>query len=337
VCAASDVQTNEDVATLLSIIVRSSSVNSEHESLGVRVCGLPAGSSLSVVGTPSPGPVDSVPGCMCFGACPGAEMSLEDFQAALARLVFTPAQDAASSIPVALNVTCTSSRNGSVAESATSFDVLVQPMPDVPTLVVESASRSSFDNATTPVPLVIHVTLNDVDGSETGVVRISNVPSGITLSAGSKHDGMMNDSQSSHWILRLDELADLELVGLNSEESLQLNVTAISTEQDDDSGEIASASSILEVFAGTIHCANHCMPHACDMVNTCHRCRPGYVLNSAMQCQLAPVDSGECLSIVVPLKCIGKVVAVSSDSGPYECLCVQYSRDADPDIDCAAV
>lgn len=104
--------------------------------------------------------------------------------------------------------------------------VTVKAVADLPTLVVPA--EVSGDSGT-PIALNLASALTDNDGSETLSVRVSALPAGVTLSAGT-----LNADGS--WTLLSDQLSGLQLVsatGTNAD--FTLTVEATSTEQRDSS------------------------------------------------------------------------------------------------------
>jgi len=110
--------------------------------------------------------------------------------------------------------------------NSTSFSVNVNACADEPNINIGSSEITQYPN--TPVPLSINASLNDTDNSEFLSVIVSDLPSGSTLSMGSKHgDGS--------WIVNSDQLENLKIVlPDNYLGDFQINVTAIATEQEND-------------------------------------------------------------------------------------------------------
>ena len=95
----------------------------------------------------------------------------------------------------------------------------------------------------TPITLPITAALTDPEGSETLVIRISGVPAGATLSAGTAQGGGV-------YILTPDQLANLTITSApNFSGSFDLTVVAISTE----SSNGATAQSAPETINITVH------------------------------------------------------------------------------------
>jgi len=108
--------------------------------------------------------------------------------------------------------------NGGDTEKDSDFDI-------TEVTVVDSAGNDVFS---ADVPLYITAQLSDTDGSETISVRVSNVPTGASLSAGV-------DQGSGVWLLSEADLDGLKYVpAQGSTGNIQLTVEAISTESDGD-------------------------------------------------------------------------------------------------------
>ncbi|MEM9828242.1 MAG: Ig-like domain-containing protein, partial [Planctomycetota bacterium] len=97
--------------------------------------------------------------------------------------------------------------------------ITIAPQTDAPELEL-AAARGPQDVA---MPLDIQVISGDIDGSETVDIEISNLPTGATLSAGTRlADG--------HYRLTIDQLADLTLqpsAGYSGSDDIAITVTAM--------------------------------------------------------------------------------------------------------------
>jgi Lipase/CARDB len=304
VCAAEDITTTEDVAALLNILVQSSSsssssssVDGRNESLGLRICGFPDGSSLSS-GT------ETSTGCFCFGQCD--EISSQQFQSGLASLTWTPPQDFGSSNPIEISVQCFATRDNSTAESSSSFALIASPIVDTPTLSAENVMRTLGDMPApgfdTPIMLSISASITDVDGSETGVLRITDVPSVLELSAGLKTAPLSGDDNVSDWVIDdLDDLVGLELVGLDQADSVTLSLEFTVTETDD-SSQSESASATLFISSAMPQCPQNC--DSCSIENRemkCDVCSDEYEVNAQGTCD--PVCDDNCAVCASPGQC----------------------------------
>jgi len=257
----------EDSAIPLSV---SASVAGTESVASVTISGVPEGATLSA-GT------DNGDGTWTLAG---------DDLAGLDSLTVTPPSN--SSTDFALKVTATST-DGGVATA--SFTVAVAPAADVPTLQVENvtvggAGDSGDDNrrhyirgsrhddvlfggsgsdrikggagadilygdsalvGAATVPLHVQAALADTDGSETLGVTIAGVPDGVILSAGI-------DNGDGSWSLMPADLEGLQMTlpeGYRSD--FELQVTAIATDKDIDSGAVdtaAATATISVAFAG---------------------------------------------------------------------------------------
>jgi Ca2+-binding RTX toxin-like protein len=136
----------------------------------------------------------------------------------LADLSFTPVQDDASDISLAVTATATDPDTGDVSSASASLDVKVTGVADEPLLATADVAGAE-DMA---IGLDISAALSDTTG-EILLVRISGVPQGATLSAG-------NDLGDGVWTLSVDHLTGLTFLPAendSSDISLSVAVTAL--------------------------------------------------------------------------------------------------------------
>ena len=116
---------------------------------------------------------------------------------------------------------------GSNASVTEVIQIITDAVADAPALNANDASG----DAGVDIPLTITTSLTDTDGSETlGNIRISGVPSGFTLSAGTDQGGGV-------WVLTKAQLSGLTIKSpANYDGNVNLTVSVTSTEQisDDD-------------------------------------------------------------------------------------------------------
>ncbi len=140
-----------------------------------------------------------------------------------------------SDVDFTLNVTATSTDEGSTASSSASFLVSVDAVADAPSVTVVDASGAED----TAIPLDITAALTDADGSETLGIVIDGVPDGAVLSAGTNN----NDGS---WTLLPADLAGLTITPpLNDDSDFALTVKATTTEAD--GGDSAMTTDVLVV------------------------------------------------------------------------------------------
>ncbi len=254
VVSVGDVSGDEDTAIALDI---SAAVTNSPDlfDLSVTISGLPAGAVLSA-GT------DNLDGSWTVDA--------DD----LAGLALTPPADSAADFSIDVTATATSISSGQeTASEAVAGAVVVDAVADAPSLVVGDITLvdsnagdqvidgtegkdtlqgyggndtiNGGDKGDTIIgdgsptgPLVaalsISALLADTDGSETLSVRIEGLPAGVTLSAGAE-DG------PGAVMLTQAELDDLTITVPNGTASFSLEVTAVATETDADSGQVSTA------------------------------------------------------------------------------------------------
>ncbi|MFC5351077.1 tandem-95 repeat protein [Azospirillum lipoferum] len=138
-----------------------------------------------------------------------------------------------------LTVTATAKDGSASPVSVTqTLPVTVNPVSDTPTLSV-SAARGDEDTA---IPLTISPALTDTDGSETLTIRISGVPAGATLSAGTS---VTEANGTTTWTLTQQQLAGLKITPpSNSDVDFDLTVTAIAQDRN---APVATATQTLHV------------------------------------------------------------------------------------------
>ncbi len=203
----------EDTAIPLNIDVTAAD---EGEVLSITISGIPEGASLSVGTVNDDGSVTLTP-------------------EQLADLTITPPAD--SNVDIPLNISVTSSEGGESVTVNHSMTVDVVGVADAPNLTTTDTATEE----NTAIALDVTSSLNDVDGSESLSLTISNIPDGAVLMSGdtvlSVVDGVANVAPG--------QLAGLSLTPpLNSEEDITLQVTATSSEND---GDTASVSGVINI------------------------------------------------------------------------------------------
>ncbi|MBL28843.1 MAG: hypothetical protein CMM50_14975 [Rhodospirillaceae bacterium] len=124
--------------------------------------------------------------------------------------------------------------DGRSTGTSSPLTITIGDVADTPTLTVTGATGSEDD----AIALSIDAALVDDDGSESLSIRISGVPEGASLSAGS-------DIGSGEWVLLPEELDGLQfLPAADFSGSVALTVTAVSTET---GGDVAERSAPLTV------------------------------------------------------------------------------------------
>ncbi|MEQ8321211.1 MAG: LamG-like jellyroll fold domain-containing protein [Rhodospirillales bacterium] len=97
---------------------------------------------------------------------------------------------------------------------------------------------SSSGESVTIFPLDIAASLNDLDGSETLSITISDLPEGVTLSAGEQAD-------DGTWVLTEEQLDGLTMsVPLGVDPDFDFDVTATATENDGDTASVTTTIGI---------------------------------------------------------------------------------------------
>lgn len=227
------------------------------ELLSVTISGLPSGASLSA-GIPNP----------------DGSWSLTPAQ--LSGLMLLPPLHASGAFTLA--VTATASEDGTIAATTISLPVTIGGVATTPSLALQAASG----NEDTIIPLNITAALVDTDGSETLAIKITGVPGGATLSAGT-----LNPDGS--WSLTPGELANLALTPpLHWAGSLNLTVTATSSEN----GTTASASGSLPIAIAGVATSPHLAVAAANGTED-------HNIPLSITASLADTDGSETLSLVI--------------------------------------
>ena len=209
----------EDTSTPLNIGVNFVDTDGS-ETLEVTVIGVPTGATLSA-GT------DNGDGTWTLS------------EGDLAGLAITPPADFSGNFD--LQVIAQTSEDGTVSNTVGEFNVNVVGTADAPVVTVTDA-QGLEDNA---IGLSIDVQLSDTDGSESITdITISGVPTGANLSAGT-------DNGDGTWTLTTADLTGLTVTPpLNSNDDIQLTVTAESSEIGDGSATAFSSFSVFITGVG---------------------------------------------------------------------------------------
>ena len=175
--------------------------------------------------------IDGVPASWNFAGAGWVQTGPDSYEIVLSAGVdyaggFTVSPPADSDVDLSgINVTATATEvsNGDTASVSDGITVFVDAVADVPNL---NASGASGEEGTT-IPLTITTSVNDTDGSEViEFVKITNVPSGATLTAGT-----YNASEDTWYV----DYADLAGLGINVPNGMAgsyvLNVESVAYEQ----------------------------------------------------------------------------------------------------------
>jgi len=210
----------EDSAIPLNIDITPEDLS---ETLSVTISGIPEGAVLSAGTLNADGTVTFTDAMIDAGV--------------LADLTITPPAD--SNVDFNLNVAVTSTDGADQVTVTDTLAVDVVGVADAPNLTTADATGGE----NTAIALDLTSTLNDVDGSESLSITISNIPVGATLSTGVVNlDGSVT--------LSADQLVGLTITpALNSEQDFALQVTATSSENDGDTASITGVINV-DVFGG---------------------------------------------------------------------------------------
>ena len=255
-----DASGNEDTAIPLSIASTLADTDGS-ETLSVLVSGVPTGATLSA-------------------GSKNLDGSWTLTSAQLAGLTLTPPSNSDGDFTLTVKATATEGENASQAFATGTIKVTVNAVADAPILTVANASG----NEDTAIPLTISSTLADTDGSETLSVLVSGVPTGATLSAGSKNlDGS--------WTLTSAQLAGLTVTPVaNSGDDFTLTVKATATE-----GENASQA----FSTGTVKVTVNAVADAPTLTVADASGNEDTVIPLSIASTLADTDGSESLSVLV--------------------------------------
>ena len=160
----------------------------------------------------------------------------------LADLTITPPAD--SNVDFDLSITAISQDGSDTASTTDTLTVDVVGVADVATLAttdVGGGSGTEIDGGTT-VPLVIDTSLNDVDGSETLSINISNVPTDAVLAVNGQ---AITANTDGSYDLTPDQLSTLEITpSTNQTDDFTLLVQAVTTENDGDTSTVADVINV---------------------------------------------------------------------------------------------
>ncbi len=194
----------EDDAIPLEI---STAANGGDEIVGVTISGVPVGATLSA-GTANPDGTWT--------------LSANDLDG----LKITPPEN--SNANFNLSVTVTSMDGDDLAETTQALNVSVTAVADKPTLDVPAQVAVE---GSVPVDLNIHGALNDLDGSESLSINISNIPDGAILNIGSTVLSVVGGSINP----QPSQLSGLQITpppGFDGNFTLQVTATATDTDPD---------------------------------------------------------------------------------------------------------
>ncbi|QDP20455.1 cadherin-like domain-containing protein [Sphingomonas xanthus] len=206
---------DEDSAIALSISSALTDTDGS-ETLSIKISGVPTGAVLSAGTNNGDGSWTLTP-------------------AQLAGLTITPPANSDADFTLTVEATSTEANGGDTATNSDTILVTVTAVADQPSLSVAAASGDE-DSA---IALSISSALTDTDGSETLSIKISGVPTGAVLSAGT------NNGDGS-WTLTPAQLAGLTITPpANSDADFTLTVEATSTEAN--GGDTATNSDTILV------------------------------------------------------------------------------------------
>jgi hypothetical protein len=205
---------NEDTAIPLGITAALTDTDGS-ETLKLTIAGVPKGAVLSAGTNNGNGSWTLTP-------------------AQLTNLTIKPAANSDAAFSLTVTATSTESNGGATASTVASLAVKVTGVADTPTLSVVDAHGPAGSH----ISLGIAAALTDTDGSEVLGIRIANVPTGATLSAGT-------NAGNGIWLLTPAQLAGLTITPpAGSTTGFALSVVAVSTE---DNGTTATATKTLNI------------------------------------------------------------------------------------------
>jgi large repetitive protein len=301
--SVSDATGNEDAAIPLTIASALTDTDGS-ETLSLTVGGVPTGASLSA-GTDQGGGVWLLT------------------PAETAGLTITPPTDSDVDFTLTVAATSTEADGGDTATVTQSLGVTVIAVADTPAL----SATDVGGEAGNPIPLAIASDLTDTDGSESLLLTISGVPTGVSLSAGTDQGGGI-------FLLTKAELSGLEVTPPIGSGDFVLSVTSTATEAEN--GDTAAVSTTFNVVMQDIT-AEPPVLNTSDATGTEDT---GIALG--FSASLTDTDGSETLSFTVSGVPTGASLSAGTDQGggvwtltPAQTAGLTITPPADSDVDFA--
>lgn len=212
-------------------------------------------------------------------------------------LTITPPAD--SNIDFNLTVTATSTTpDGEIATTTGTVGVDVVGVADDPNLTT-GVGEGVLGDLGLNFPLDIASSLNDVDGSESLSINITDLPAGVVLSAGT-------ENPDGSWTLTPEQLDGLSVnVPIGVDPDFDFNVTATATEDD---GDTASVTQTVGV-EGDDEASDP------DLDTTAAEGLEDTAINLDISAALTDTDGSETLSITISDVPDGAVLSAGTDNG----------------------
>lgn len=212
-------------------------------------------------------------------------------------LTITPPAD--SNVDFSLTVTATSTTpDGEIATTTGTVGVDVVGVADDPNLDT-GVGEGVLGELGTDFPLDIASSLNDVDGSESLSINISDLPEGVVLSVGT-------ENPDGSWTLTPEQLDGLSVnVPIGVDPDFDFNVTATATEDD---GDTASVTETVGIDGD----GDASDP---DLDATAAEGLEDTAIDLDISAALTDTDGSETLSITIGDVPAGAVLSAGSDNG----------------------
>jgi hypothetical protein len=266
---------NEDGTIALSI---SAALTDPNETLSIAISGVPAGAALSA-GTNQGGGVWGLTA------------------AQLAGLTITPPANSDADFTLTVTATSTDPGSGDFATTQGAIAVSVAAVADTPSLSVTGTASGNEDGA---IALTISGALADTDGSETLSFRVSGMPAGATLSAGT-------DTGGGVWALTAAQAAGVSVTPpANSDADFTLTVQAVASE-----GAGGSASSAGQTIAVTVAAVADAPTLAVHAVAGLHDTAIALDIGAG----LVDTDGSESLALTISGVPTGAALSAGTDQG----------------------
>lgn len=225
-----------DEDTAISLTLTGALVDTDgSEALTYRVANVPTGASLNN-GTDAGGGVWNLSAADATG------------------LTITPPANSDVNFTLSVTATATEGNADTATTGASNLSVTINAVADTPSVAVTAAAATNEDTA---VGLTIGGALGvDVDGSETLSFRVSNVPDGAALSAGTNSGGGV-------WNLTQAQVAGVTLTPkLHDDSDFTLDVQAVSTEAANSDEALSPVSQIAVTVTAVVDTPNFTVNNA---------------------------------------------------------------------------
>ncbi|MBT7247755.1 MAG: hypothetical protein HN877_00855 [Rhodospirillaceae bacterium] len=218
-------------------------------------------------------------------------------------LQLTPPADSNEDFSLGVSVTTTEANGGESTTTSGTIDVDLTGDSDGASLNVslgsEGGEGGEGGSSSVTYDLDVSAALSDTDGSETLSITISDVPSGVTLDAGT-------DNGDGTWTLEAGDLDGLSMTVADGTPAFDLTVSATATEDDGDSSTTTATISV----DATDTSADEAELSAADAVGS-----EDTAIALDIDAGLSDTDGSESLSITISGVPDGAALSAGADNG----------------------